>query len=57
MGSRQAKLKIALLAGRWPAKFFVKKGRLIGKTLLPADPEWVIGYIHLSYLITGREII
>jgi hypothetical protein len=58
MGSRQAKLKILLLVGRWPAKLFFKKGRLMGKTILRSDNEWVIaGYIHSSYLITGREII
>ena len=29
----------------------------MGNTLLRADHERVIGYIHSSYLITGREII
>ena len=29
----------------------------MGKTILRADNEQVIGYIHSSYLITGREII
>jgi hypothetical protein len=29
----------------------------MGKKLLRADHECVIGYIHSSYLITGREII
>jgi hypothetical protein len=29
----------------------------MGKTLLRADHEWVIRYIHSSFLITDREII
>ena len=56
-GQLSSKIKNHDLGEKVASKIIFWKKATDGKKLLRADHEWVIGYIHYSYLITGRKII